>query len=121
MRVFAMWHGGHSYSFGERELDMITFESIADAKRYLPNRFWSGYWDRSSLASVVNFDEDDRATVGVHEDVLHPAVDATTYMDLYGADVVGTDDQGRTLYRVHEEPFRRLTLGPRHGVRSESF
>ncbi|MDQ8703278.1 hypothetical protein RCO28_12380 [Streptomyces sp. LHD-70] len=98
MLIQAVWHGGHNYSHGYDYRDGLeSFASIKDAGYELWRRSHMGYGEFEYVSAdykrPVRYDT--------------PAVDETASMDLYAP---GSD-----------EPFRRLTLGPRGGVRSESY
>ncbi|MFD1935114.1 hypothetical protein ACFSKW_26930 [Nonomuraea mangrovi] len=94
---FGLWYGGNGYSTPELS-DLEEFPSLADAGAKLIARHRDGYWRRSRFAFV------DRDPA----DVLTPCVG---------------DDCEIWIYRSRESldyPDRRLWLGPRGGIRSES-
>jgi hypothetical protein len=106
--IYALWHGGASYSpgsvydFGPDEpSDVETFDSIADAGRALTSRAERGYWERQTF----------RYADGRTEHTLTPAADAGPSMTLWHHDPRGDSDP---------YPDRILTIGPRGGIRQET-
>jgi hypothetical protein len=93
LKVYALWHGGSSYSPSDYHDDMEAFSSIEAAREALRSRRDNGYgWQQ-------NFEFVNRPA----ERSLTPAVDHTAYMDLY----VTPNSEGF---------FARLEFGPRGGV-----
>ena len=117
MRVFGLWYGDSSYSFGELFTDCESWATLADAKHDLRHRYRNGYWSSASRAVAVNVDrEEGTATLGPASEALCPAVTEESYIDLYP-----TQRMGRGKWAVGDEPYARLVLGPRGGVRVESY
>lgn len=98
--IYAIWHGGSSYSFGEIPEDLETFDSIRDAKNALRERRDKGYGYRQSF----------RRPDGTVEEILTPAVDESSTMTLYFYDPSEAHDP---------YPDRMLSFGPRGGVNVE--
>lgn len=104
MRVFALWHGGASYSVSSiHDNDLEQFESIAAAEYAFRDRF----------------DSNGRRTVDFHyvqrepDSTYVPAVDESSTMDIYKYDPRESDGDAY--------PDFQLSFGPRGGVRRESF
>ncbi|MDG4783269.1 hypothetical protein O7614_26775 [Micromonospora sp. WMMD961] len=116
MRVFGLWYGGNGYSHGEMPLDGESWPTLADAKADLIDRYHSGYWDSSSRGQVIDVDEDGVTRLGESSGSLRPCVDTETSIDLYPSRRIG-----RKKWTVGDEPYARLVLGPRGGVRVESY
>lgn len=98
--AYGIWHGGSGYSLGDiRELE--KFPSIKFARETFQERA------QSTGAAYLNTYFTDRE----NESVRFPAVDERTTMDVY-------------LYDPREggdSPDFRLVLGPRGGVKRESY
>lgn len=102
MAVFAVWHGGSSYSVGDISAHLEKFASIAAAKRVFAERArTSGAFPLSTY--FVNRE---------NTPVRFPAVDENTSMDVYAYDPRETADP---------YPDFRLVLGPKGGVRRENY
>lgn len=115
MRVMGLWSGGGgSWSLGELETHAETWVSLRAAKSDLWRRAVDG---AGREACVVEWSADGETfTVGAVEDGRTPCVVAREcHVDLYPVERVGAG-----VWRlVGREPVRRLTLGPRGGVRVE--
>lgn len=112
VRVFGVWYGGNGYSLSDFESHGEMWGSLGDAKQSLRDRFSEGYWRRDRLARVVDVDGDGVVTPGVVSDDLHPCVGDDCFIELYVSERVG-----RGRWRVSGDPWARLVLGPRGGVR----
>lgn len=100
MKVYAQWHGGGSYSWGDPDKDLEVFPSLAGAMSQLKDRFTRGNTFRMSFTFADGRIEQDYC----------PCVDADTSMLVFFSDP----------RQAHEPyPDRQLTIGPRGGVRSE--
>ncbi|NRQ38792.1 hypothetical protein HII36_44265 [Nonomuraea sp. NN258] len=96
MAVYGLWFGGSGYSPSD-DADLEEFTSIRHARSALIERYRYRYWQRSRFAYV-------------HRDaaeLLTPCVGEDCSILLYSSP--GSLDC----------PERRLSLGPRGGVRSE--
>jgi hypothetical protein len=117
MRVFGVWYGGANYQHSDPLVAMESWESFADAKLSLVERYRDGHWRRDRRARVVNFDEWGTAHLGEIDDSLRPCVDATSEIRLY---FIIEEYSGGRGYRIDmKAPFARLFFGPRGGVRFE--
>ncbi|MEV1109955.1 hypothetical protein AB0I95_15035 [Micromonospora sp. NPDC049751] len=116
MRVFGLWYGGNGYSHGEMPADLESWPTLADAKADLIDRHRSGSWDSSSRGQQTGVDEDGVTTLGESSGSLRPGVDDETSIDLYPSTRIG-----RKKWTVGDYPYARLVLGPRGGVRVESY
>jgi hypothetical protein len=103
MVVFALWHGGSSYSPGSIENgDLEKFDTIAQARETFRDRAeTSGGWPLPTYFV-------DRENNGTR----FPAVDEKTSMDVYTYDPRAAGDP---------YPNFRFILGPRGGVRRENY
>lgn len=97
--IYATWHGGAGYSVSHVEDHLETFPSVRDAKEALASRERYGYWQPQTFTFATG-------NTGAY---LTPGVEGSS-MDLYFADPRETHDP---------YPDRRLTIGPRGGVREE--
>src|SRR5688572_27353451 len=101
--VYALWHGGPSYSTSSIEDgDLESFPSIRAAKCALLDRYESG---GSSTCEVRYVDK-------AHERTLFPSVTTDSTMDVFTYDP-------REV--VDPSPRFRLVFGPRLGVRRENY
>lgn len=117
MRVAGVWNGGAGrYSSGGIDTDGETWASLSDARRSLVERYESGYWLRDGRARAMELDDDGIFHLGEPTDCLRPCVGEDTSIDLYRMERVG-----RGKWRLGHEPYARLTLGPRLGVRVENW
>jgi hypothetical protein len=102
--VYGVWHGGSGCGQSYDWQDALEFwHSIKEAKLSLQRREWRNW--------------DDHCYVTIHEDgsisrkvewINTPLVErGECYLDLFDIE--------------SGEPYKRLTLGPRGGVRSENF
>lgn len=105
MQVFALWHGGSSYSPGStHDGDTETFESIEKAKDAFYSRYASGNTWKQHFAYVSK----------PANDVFTPAVDKEgTEMWLFFYDPTAEDV-------TDPYPDRILSFGPRGGIRMEN-
>lgn len=85
VKVYTNWHGGHSYGYAVCGDDFEEFDKLWLAKRAFEHR---------------RFDHDD----------YYPAVDDTSFMDVYLKDDDGT-----------YEPYCRFTIGPLGGIHKEMY
>lgn len=103
MHVYALWHGGDSYSSGSiHNGDLEWFESLRAAKEVFRERY------ESSGRRTVEFCYIDRPW----ESTYVPAVNESASMDIYTYDPRETDDP---------YPDFRLSFGPRMGIVRESY
>lgn len=122
MRVFGFWNAGDgSYAFrSDMSTEGETWESIREAKDVFRERFENGGWWRDTVTRVVDIDDDGYARPGEPVDVFCPAVSDECSIELYSGVRSGGGGRGRR-WLIDDEPFARLTLGPRGGVRLERF
>jgi hypothetical protein len=99
--IYAMWHGGSSYSQGDIDTDLETFASMKDAGRALRERARHGY----SQPQTFNYAD------GRTENVLCPCADEAPTMTVYRYDPRETTDP---------YPDTILSIGPRGGIVRES-
>jgi len=96
MRVWALWHGGSSYS-APTMADLEEFSSISAAREAFTHRFNGGRW--ASEFRYVNREWEGAATPGVGED---------STMTLWLYDPTNVEDP---------YPWRIIQHGARGGVR----
>jgi hypothetical protein len=94
--VYALWHGGSSYSQGELDQDLEVFDSITAAKAEFETRYRSGRYNTFTYADGRSNRDDT------------PAVDESASMFVYLADPRGDSDP---------YPDRLIEIGPRGGVK----
>lgn len=100
---YGTWHGGNGYSQSHDWRDNLEcWPDMASVKYSLQRRFNMG---RDEMAFVTI--EDDESLTRRVERYDTPGVDESSYIDLFDI--------------KSGEPYLRLTLGPRGGVRSEKF
>ncbi|SRR6266581_3216933 len=98
--IYALWHGGSSYSVGELERDLETFPSIRVAGWALRTRANNGGW------MPQGFTYADGRTVRA----LTPCADEGCEVTVYLSDPRGSHDP---------YPDYILTIGPRGGIKRE--
>jgi hypothetical protein len=103
MAVFALWHGGPSFSNGSIENgDLEKFRSIRDARTALAWRY------ESNGSMLCAFDYVDREPTKVYV----PSVTTDSTMDVYMYDPREACDPCPSL---------RLSFGPRGGICRENY
>lgn len=120
MRVFGIWRAGDDHGLYEMSTHGETWVSMSEAKRVLRDRFENGYWQRDTVTRVVDIDEAGYAVPGAVVDSLHPAVSGECQIELFTGVRSGEGGRGRR-WLIDDEPFARLTLGPRGGVVVERY
>jgi hypothetical protein len=105
MTVYALWHGGSSYGWGD-ENDLERFDSIKAAGEALLARERNGGYYMHDF-DYVNREPDAVMTPVVEDSRMH------VYLAL------DQDDDGRFLLHGNG-PDRILSIGPRGGLRIEN-
>lgn len=113
MRVFGIW-SSNGY-VGDMSTSGETWASMREAREVFRDRFENGGWCRDGVTRVVDIDDDGLATVGAVVDVFHPNVGEDCSLELYSG------ERRKDGWLITDEPFGRLVLGPRGGVRLERF
>lgn len=102
--IYALWHGGSSYSPGStHDGDTETFESIAAARTAFQDRYRHGNRWKQHFAYVSK----------PADDVYTPTVDesSTMWLFFYDPTAEGVTDP---------YPDKILSFGPRGGIRMEN-
>lgn len=119
---FGVWHGGDSYGFGDFRDSMELFETLSHAKRALQRRAECSRDHFTYMRSMNNDELFEPRSVQWFDT---PATGGDQFIDLYHsyntAKWVHGDGIYERLYLIDSGPYARLTLGPRGGVRMESF
>lgn len=111
MTVYAMWHGGHSYSHGQLPEDLEVFPSIRAAGEALLARYESN----GGIAQSITYAD------GREVCVFFPTVDTTCSMEIYRVDPRVSYGEWVAARGPFPDPDLRLTLGPRLGIRRERY
>lgn len=94
--IYALWHGGSSYSPGSIPEDVESFDSVEDATDAFIERYESGYsWQQTFR--YVNREHDSVLTPAVGEDAtmfLYFDADPSGQYDPYPDRVVNFDGEG---------------------------
>jgi hypothetical protein len=98
--IYALWHGGASYSVGELDRDLETFPSIRAAGWALRTRANNGHW----------YPQDFTYADGRTERALTPCADKGCEMTVYLSDPRGMVDPHRDYV---------LSIGPHGGIRQK--
>ncbi|WP_367136467.1 MULTISPECIES: hypothetical protein [Streptomyces] len=115
--MFGTFEGGPNHGVGDLFMEMETWASLADAKRALRLRAFSGGRVVHDGSRVVDFDERELATIGNENGgVCYPALDPEKCrIVLYGFS--GDVKRGFLIASYH--PVAVLSVGPRGGIRRQ--
>jgi len=121
---FGVWHGGPNYSTLDYSAHLEMWEDLGLAKRALQVRK-ANMRDHFQYADPIS-SESGLFEMGKLQYLDIPLVDwSECYIDLYPVvDTYGklaADVIYNRLYVIGGEPYARLSLGPRGGVKMESF